>query len=420
MPHNLLVLNPGKAEEVGVAAGAMPDGFQKSFIPPSKEILAASKLIKLGEIDIMKFTAPSTPGNYDFICSFPGHWAMMRGIMRVMPAVEENLDKYRVVYKGEKGPGLGKKIVFVSTDHEYRGEETLPALARMLSKNYGFDCTVIFGLDDNDNILPGSSNLRGLEVLEDADLLFMFTRFSNFIDEEMQHIDNYIARGGPVIGLRTSTHAFANRGNTKWAHYGYDYDGERDFWKDGFGEVVLGETWVGHYGTNHEQASRILIEEGQVNHPIMRGVRDMLVQCGGYAAYPKGTVLARGQILNGMTDDAQPDPKKEKLPVAWVRNYMLESGASGRVFTTTHGASEEILNDGFRRMLLNATLWAMGMENEIKEDNTIEFVWPFKPTTFNFDGYKANVKPSDLAGWESLIMPGEIVKKKKEMEGMGH
>lgn len=107
----------------------------------------------------------------------------------------------------------------------------------------------------------------------------------------------------------------------------------------------------------------------------------------------------------------KPDPKKEMLPVAWVRNYYLESGASGRVFTTTHGASEDFLNEGFRRMLINATLWSMGMENEIKANNNVEFVGPYKPTTFNFGGYKANVKPSDLSGWESLIMPGEVVKK---------
>lgn len=415
MPHNLLILNPGKAEEVGTMAGAMGEaGFRKNFVPDSKEILSASRLVKLGEVDVMKFTAPEKTGNYDFICSFPGHWSMMRGIMKVVPAVEDSLDKYKVVYKGDKGPGVGKNIVFIASDHEYRSEETLPALARILAKHYGFTCTVIFGLDDNGNILPGSSNLRGLEALEDADLMVIFTRFSNFINEEMQYIDNYLKRGGPVIGLRTATHAFSNKGNTKWEHYSYNYDGPREAWEDGFGELILGETWVGHYGKNHEQASRIITEESQEDHPVMRGVKDVIVQSGGYIAYPKGTVVARGQILNGMTADAEPDSKKEKLPVAWVRNYTLESGASGRVFATTHGASEDLLNEGFRRMLVNAALWSMAMENEIKEDNDVSFVGPYQPTTFNFNGYKANVKPADLAGWESLIMPGEKVVIDKE------
>jgi hypothetical protein len=62
--------------------------------------------------------------------------------------------KYRVVYKGDKGPGVGKNIVFIATDHEYRGEESLPALARIMAKHYGFTCTVVYALDDNGNILP--------------------------------------------------------------------------------------------------------------------------------------------------------------------------------------------------------------------------------------------------------------------------
>lgn len=325
-------------------------------------------------------------------------------------------DKYRVVYKGKKGIGKGKNIVFIATDHEYRGEETLPALARILAKRYGFTCTVVWALDDEGNIHPGSSNIKGLEVLEKADLMVMFLRFSNFADDQMQHIDNYIKRGGPVVGLRTSTHAFKNEKSDNWNHYDYKYEGSNNEWHGGFGELILGETWVGHYGRNHKQASLVLAEEENKEHPIMRGVKDAWAQCGGYNAYPQGSelkILARGRVLNGMTPNAEPDTTKEELPVAWVRKYQLKSGASGRAFTTTHGASEDILSEGFRRMLVNACFWGIGMEDHIKPNNNIDFVGKYTPTTFNFSGYKANVKPSDLAGWESLIMPGEIVKKKK-------
>lgn len=326
-----------------------------------------------------------------------------------------DLEKYRVVYQGEKGPGVGKNIVFIATDHEYRGEETLPALARILAKRFGFTCTVIFALDDQGNILPGSSNLRGLEVLDKADLMFIFTRFSHFENAEMQHIDDYLKRGKPVIGLRTATHAFDIKNDPTWEHYGWNYKGPKTAWKDGFGEVVLGETWVSHYGTNHKQSSRLIPEKEQAKHAILKGVKDMWVQSGGYTADPKNaTVIARGEVLNGMTPDAAPDPTKKLLPVAWVRNYSLESGASGRVFATTHGASEDLLNEGFRRMLINAVFWTMGLEKKIKPNSDIDFVGPYKPTTFNFTGYKANVKPADLAGWDSLIMPGEVVKKEKK------
>ena len=323
-------------------------------------------------------------------------------------------DKYRVVYNGTKGIGKGKHIVFIATDHEYRGEETLPALARILAKRYGFTCTVIWALDEEGNIHPGGSNIKGLEVLKNADLMVIFTRFANFESEQMQYIDDYIKRGGAVVGLRTSTHAFNNKDNANWEHYDYQYKGSKKEWHGGFGELILGETWVGHYGKNHKQASLVVVEQENKDHPIMRGVEGAWAQCGGYNAYPQGMnlkILARGRVLNGMTPDAEPDETKEELPVAWVRDYQLESGVTGRAFTTTHGASEDILSEGFRRMLVNACFWGLKMEDYIKSDNNIEFVGEYKPTTFNFSGYKANVKPSDLAGWKSVIMPGEIFKK---------
>ncbi|WP_316818534.1 ThuA domain-containing protein [Pedobacter nyackensis] len=328
---------------------------------------------------------------------------------------ETNDDKgrYCVVYKGEKGIAPGKKVVFIATDHEYRSEEALPALAKILAKRYGMTCTVVYALDEQGSILPGGSDLKGLEVLEDADLMVIFTRFADFSDKEMTHIDNYLKRGGPVIGLRTSTHAFNNKGNSKWEHYGYNYNGSKTAWKGGFGEYILGETWVGHYGQNHKQSSNILIQQEEKNHPIFRGVKNIWVQSGGYNAEPTGTVLARGQVLNGMDTNAEPDKTKKELPVAWVRDYKIENGVSGRAFTTTHGASVDILNEGFRRMLINASLWAMGMEGKIKAKNNVAFVGPVAFSNFSFDGYKADVKPSDLAGWESLIMPGKKVVKQK-------
>lgn len=322
--------------------------------------------------------------------------------------------KHRVVYKGDKGPGLGKNIVFIATDHEYRGEESLPALARIMARRYGFTCTVVYALDENGYILPGGSNVKGLDVLEKADLMVLFMRFAHFEDKEMQHFENYLKRGGPIVAFRTSTHAFDIKNDPKWEHYGWNYKGPKTEWKDGFGEYILGETWVSHYGTNHKQSSRIIIDEAQAKNPILRGVKDMWVQSGGYTAEPKGTVFAKGQVLNGMTADSPADPTKKLLPVAWIRDYQMTGGKKGRAFTTTHGASEDLLNEGFRRMIVNAMFWGLGLEKDIKPNNDIAFVGPYKPTTFNFSGYKANVKPSDLAGWDSLIMPGEVVKKKSK------
>ena len=332
---------------------------------------------------------------------------------RAQSTTQRSAAEYQVVYKGDKGPGVGKNIVFIATDHEYRGEESLPALARILAKHYGFTSTVIFALDEEGSILPGGSDIKGLDALDKADLMVLFTRFSNFSDEQMQHFDRYIKRGGPIVALRTSTHAFNIKNNPGWEHYDYRYNGPKTEWKDGFGEYVLGETWVTHYGTNHKQSSRLTMDESQKKHPIFRGVKDMWVQSGAYTAEPKGIILAYDQPLNGMTPDSPADATKKPVPVAWTKTYQIEGGKPGRSFTTTHGASEDILNEGYRRMLINAAFWAMGMEKAIKASNPIAFVGPYQPTTFNFNGYKAQVKPADLAGWDSLIMPGKMVEKKK-------
>jgi len=311
---------------------------------------------------------------------------------------------HSVVYQGSGGPGEGKHIVLIAGDHEYRGEETLPALGRILAKRYGFRCSVFFTIDpESGAIEPGSSHIGGLEALETADLMIVFLRFQDFPREQMQHVVDYLDRGGPVMGLRTSTHAFKMDGGP-FKRFSTYYAGD-DF-KGGFGRQILGETWVGHYGTNHKQSSLLILENDQRSHPILRGVNNVHVQCGGYKAYPiEGSVtLARGRILHGMNADAEPDSTKQELPVAWVRTYESESGKRGRVFTTTHGASEDILNDGFRRMLVNGSLWCLGMDDAITPDGPIAFVGPYHPSTFSFGGHRKGIRPAALAGWDSPIL----------------
>jgi type 1 glutamine amidotransferase len=319
-----------------------------------------------------------------------------------------------VMYAGAQGPGAGKQVVLLAGDHEYRGEETLPALARILAWRYGFTCRVFITTDPKTGFIdPGSSHIAGLEALKNADLLIVFLRFQDFPDEEMQHIVDYLDRGGPVIGLRTATHAFQiKRADAKFVKYtwnrGADYPG-------GFGRQILGETWVSHYGTNHKQSSRLVVPPAQASHAILRGVTDMWAQSGGYTADPiaGSQVLAMGQILDGMTPGSPPAAGKKEQPVVWVREYQSASGKPGRVFTTTHGASEDLLNDGFRRMLVNASLWAAGLESAIRPASDIGFVGPYQPSTYNFNGFVKGMKPSDLAGWDSPIPKAPSAPSKK-------
>lgn len=86
MQHNLLIVQPGALEEVGTAANEMakdPEGVRKGFIPPSDKVLHASKLLEPSTGQVLRFEAPSRPGVYPFVCTFPGHWVIMNGKMIV-------------------------------------------------------------------------------------------------------------------------------------------------------------------------------------------------------------------------------------------------------------------------------------------------------------------------------------------------
>ncbi len=311
-----------------------------------------------------------------------------------------------LLYEGEAGPGKGKHLVFIASDHEYKSEETLPALARILARHHGFKCTVLFGVNGKGEIAPGHSNVPGLEALKSADLMVVFTRFQNWPDDQMQHFVDYLARGGPIVGLRTATHGFQIPGNSKWAKYGNGYNG--DDYKGGWGRQVLGEKWAGHYGGNHQQSTRLDIVPEKKDHPILRGVKDMWAQCGGYKADPlkPSEVLAMAQPLKGMKPDSPPNESMPPVPGAWIRSYKGKSGKEGRVFTSTYGASNDILSEGYRRLLINGCFWAAGLEDAIVADANVSFVGPFNPTWGKGGGRrKAGTKPEDLAGWDAPIVP---------------
>ena len=198
-----------------------------------------------------------------------------------------------LVYEGTKGLGKGKHLVFIASDHEYRSEETLPALARILAKHHGFKCTVCFGVDENGELKAGHSNIPGLEALKSADLMVIFTRFQNLPDDQMVHIVDYLDRGGPVVGLRTSSHAFKIPANAKYASY--DFRSKVSGYENGFGHQVLGNTWVGHYGRNHKQGTRIKLVPGQKDHPILKGVADnAFTHAGAYTGIAADDFTVRG------------------------------------------------------------------------------------------------------------------------------
>ncbi len=308
-----------------------------------------------------------------------------------------------LVYEGTEGSGKGKHVVFLAGDHEYRSEESLPELARILAKHHGFKCTVLFNIDkETGEIVAGNSNIPGIEALGTADLAVVFLRFQNLPQEQMRHFDEYLKRGGPVVGMRTSTHAFKSTATDAFPKYSYDYSGTD--YEHGFGHQVLGQTWVGHYGKNHSQSTRITIIDDKKSHPILRGVKDIWVQAGAYVGKPiDGEILTMAQPLDGMTSKSPSDTTKPPMPSEWTRNYKTASGKTGRVFTSLYGTPEDLLNEGYRRMMVNGCFWALGMEALIKPDAKVAFVGPFKPNTFGNATYARGIKPEMYVGFDSPI-----------------
>ena len=134
----------------------------------------------------------------------------------------------------------------------------------------------------------------------------------------------------------------------------------------------------------------------------------MWAQCGGYKAAPlePSTVLAMAQPLQGMPPDSPSNEKMPPVPGAWTRSYRGKSGEEGRVFTSTYGASNDILSEGYRRLLVNACFWAVGLEDEFVPTAKVVFVGPFNPTWGRGGGRRRpGTKPSDMAGGESPIVP---------------
>lgn len=319
----------------------------------------------------------------------------------VRPAAASDL----LVYEGARGPGAGRHIVFLAGDHEYRSEEALPALARILARHHGFRCTVLFTVDpETGDIDPGCNHMPGTDALQTADLMVVFLRFQNFPEEQMQPIVDYLDRAGPVVGLRTSTHAFRIPEDSRFARLDTNYPG--DEFRNGFGRQILGETWVRHYGTNHEMSTRLDVVPEAAGHPVLRGVSHPWVRSGGYWVdpLPDSEILAMAQPLQGMTADAPPADGKAPCPGAWTRSYRSGSGRVGRVFTTTYGASVDLSDDDFRRMLVNACFWGCGLDDAITAELNVELVGPWHPTRFAFDGHRLHVRPQDLAGWDTPIM----------------
>ncbi len=310
-----------------------------------------------------------------------------------------------VVREGSEGPGKGKHIVLVSGDQEYRSEEAITQLAKILADRHGFKCTALFTTDPKTGIVnPTINHIAGLEALATADLLVIFTRFLDLPDEQMKHFEDYIAAGKPVVGLRTATHAFNISGKKTYAKMGNGSNVKG--WEGGFGRQVLGEKWVAHHGGHGKEGTRGRITEAGLKHPIFKGIRDgeIFGTTDVYTAKPpaESTILVLGEVTETLKPDSPALAGKKNdpmMPVAWARTYQLPDGKPGQAFTTTMGASQDLQFEATRRMIVNACYWAAGLEKQIPEKSNVEVVGEFKPTPFRFkknEEWMPGVTPAEL------------------------
>lgn len=305
-----------------------------------------------------------------------------------------------VVYEGKEGAGKGKRIVLISGDEEYRSEEALPQLGKILAVRHGFHCTVLFAIDPKTGAInPELSNIPGTEALANADLMIIATRFRDLPDEQMKPIVDFIESGKPIIGLRTATHAFNIKPGKTYSKYTWT-NGDKSYEK-GFGGQVLGETWVSHWGNHGSQSTRGVFAPGAEKHPILRGIKsgEIWGPTDVYEAHPGGdsVPLVMGQILTGMNYDDPPlvgTKNEPMMPVAWTKSYTAANGKKARVFTTTMGAATDMEAEGTRRMLVNAVYWSLNLEEKIPDKSNVELVGKFTPTKFGFGGYQKDVMPA--------------------------
>jgi hypothetical protein len=253
-----------------------------------------------------------------------------------------------------------------------------------------------------------NKNIPGLDALDNAGLLIIFTRFRDLPEAQMEHIDRYLKSGKPVIGMRTSTHAFKFESGSKWERYSNDYKGDQTEWTDGFGRLVLGEKWINHHGKHKYESTGGVIAPRAKDHPIMRGIQDGSIWAstdvyavrlplpedsvplvlGKVLKHPEGT-FDPNDTLYGMRPDTGAELEGEKnkpmMPVAWTKSYQLPGGERGKSFTTTMGASTDLLSEGVRRLIVNAVYWCLDMQDQLPPEGAkVDLVGEYKPTKFEF------------------------------------
>lgn len=208
------------------------------------------------------------------------------------------------------------KLCMISGSFEYDSEESLTIFRDYIENNYAVKSTMIIYQSEDDD--------QSLEPLDDTDAVLLFTRRLNTEGKELERFKAYCAQGGPIVGVRTASHAYQN-----WL---------------ALDKEVLGGNYQGHYGSG--PAVQVEINPDAKDHPILHGVPEFQ----SYGSLYKNTPIAddAALLLTGKTPEYSE-------PVAWTR---LHKG--GRVFYTSLGHQKDFRDEDFLRLLANSVFWVTG------------------------------------------------------------
>jgi type 1 glutamine amidotransferase len=253
-------------------------------------------------------------------------------------------------------------VVFVCGDHEYSGEATLPFIAQELEKNYNFTTKVLKAYPNQNS----EKNIPGLEILKEADLAIFYLRWRQLPEDQLAHIDEYLKSGKPIMGFRTSTHAF----NFPKGH-------PSEHW-NAFGEFALNGPpgWGGkaghtHYG--HKSTTDVSVINSSKKHPILKGVAPSFhVNSWLYHVLPNFPSKGSEWLLMGRS--VNPDKAAVDNPIAWVGTNSF----GAKVFTTTIGHPEDFSVEAFQRLIINAIHWQLGLKVPNKWNGKIDINVPYR------------------------------------------
>ncbi len=297
-----------------------------------------------------------------------------------------------------KAKANGKHVVLISGDEEYRSEEAMPMLGQILAAQ-GFKATVLFSLDADGKVNPDAGgNLSHSEALDEADAIVMSLRFRHWDDSSMVRFDKALNRGVPMVALRTSTHAFNFKKDSKWAKFGFRAKADSG-WEKGFGRQVLGETWINHHGHHKVEGTRSIVEKENAKHPVLSGVGTIFGTTDVYGANPlaPSTILLRGEVTKTLDpQSAAVEGKKNSpmMPIAWTREFKNTGKTPNRIFTTTMGAATDLSDENLRRLVVNGVYWGLKMNVPAKADVTIPGAW--NPSKYSMKAYKKGLYPADF------------------------